>query len=137
MGLEHSTTYLPTMNKRIKHLWVKDLLNPDYEQGKHKLRYQDSYCPLGRLCVLHMREHSRIRWQSFVLGGGSGYTYLGQQTTLPLAVVRWAELEENALLGNSGYDVSLGEFGENRLTQLNDAADIPLDKIAHLINRYL
>lgn len=124
------------MNQAIKELWVEQL--PNYKRGRFVMRSSnDEFCPLGVLCNLHKYRAfpliSGDDWHSVVKGGGSGYTYLGQQTILPLEVVRWAELEDNAVLSNSGCYVSLGGY---YLTQLNDLG-VSIPEIAALITKYL
>jgi hypothetical protein len=114
------------MNQEIKDKWVQALRSGDYEQGTGCLHKGDTFCCLGVLCDLYATEKG-IKWESENYGI---YTFLGDQTLLPLQVAHWAGLD----------DEDPFVYGETLTTWNDGFADMEsrtFAEIADLIKKYL
>lgn len=67
------------MKATVKRLWVRALRSGKYEQGRGLLRDGDTFCCLGVLCDLYLKEH---KYSAIDLHG----------FYLPRSVRRWAGL---------------------------------------------
>lgn len=109
------------MNKDAQSKWVAALRSGKYEQGVSRLKTGTTFCCLGVLCDLYLKEHSKF-W-------GSDGAYEGDPD-LPEKVVTWAGLADR--------DPSVIFEGLNdRLTTLNDRHQLSFRKIADLIEAQL
>lgn len=99
------------MNKRIKKLWIRALRSGRYSQGKHSLRTNSDYCCLGVLCDLYRKQTGQGKWSDRVFSvTRNDYS----ASRLPVAVAKWAELEEsNPLLGRRLYASDLNDDGKS------------------------
>jgi hypothetical protein len=107
------------MNHKIKEQWVKALRSGEYSQGAGRLYdpEENSFCCLGVLCDLYIKDHSMSTAWSFgpsvdeeAINAWEGY--------LPGEVVDWAELQASI----SGDLVVYQDDGTAiELTELNDA----------------
>jgi hypothetical protein len=109
------------MDKRIKQRWIDALLSGEYSQGAGRLYDQEenSFCCLGVLCDLYIKDHSESMSWSFgpplvdeeAINAAEGY--------LPGEVIDWAGLQSSA-----SDDGDLFVYQDNgteiELTELND-----------------
>jgi hypothetical protein len=125
------------MNKQIKQQWIKALRSEEYKQGQECLHNpsDNTFCCLGVLCDLYVKDHPDITWDESLeckglndkLNGGylikevdsGGRLINGYMGYLPSVVVKWAEIEEPAEVFG---DVIVKRYsGEHiSLTELND-----------------
>ena len=130
------------MKTEIKAKWLDALRSGDYEQGTMRLRSRnDRFCCLGVLCDIAEKEG--IVTATLVENMGD-WRYFGparpddalawvpdSATTLPDAVVEWAEL------GQNNPDIAVTPDGPVRsLAGLNDSG-FPFSEIADLIEEHL
>lgn len=113
------------MNKEIKKRWVEALRSGKYIQGQNYLLSNDTYCCLGVLCDLYVKEHN-ICWEELTA------TDTQQNKVPPPEAVEWAEMHlvvPRVLLSDLRREVSL--------TELNDNLHYSFDQIAGLIEEQL
>lgn len=88
------------MSPEVKAKWVDALRSGEYEQGQNRLRTKDSFCCLGVLCDLFLKEGRGGKWddskgdacfggQRFEISEDAGSSY-----GLPDAVKAWAGLPD-------------------------------------------
>lgn len=81
------------MNPKVKKRWVEALRSGKYEQGKRRLRSENTFCCLGVLCDLYrIDQGGRADWKY----GELGCSFLGQMNELPIEVARWSGLNDTA-----------------------------------------
>ncbi len=114
------------MNSVVKEKWVKALRGGEYKQGQKRLRRDDTFCCLGVLCDLYIKEKG-LEWNL----RDKDYDVHGETATLPLEVADWAEVESP-----TPY-VQLNDFGTISLIFLNDRSMFSFDQIASLIEKQL
>ena len=100
------------MNEKVKALWVAALRSGKYDQAEKVLRnraYPNAFCCLGVLCDLHA-DATGERWTR----NSAHFTYLGSDTYLPFAVLKWAgfEFSENHL----SHLILMNDSGESFFT---------------------
>jgi hypothetical protein len=100
------------VDQRIKREWIDALLSREYKQGKCCLRRSDdTYCCLGVLCDLFVKERE-IEW---IISGTGDYYYLHDTSAyLPTSVMDWAGLDESG----GWFDSS---DGDRSLASMNDS----------------
>jgi len=119
------------MNKEIKARWIKALRSGDYKQGRDRLKRNDTYCCLGVLCDLSVKDG---------IGNWNGDRFIGgaekeRVTTLPFVIGQWAGMESGegpAIKLEKGVKV----FGRS-LIYYNDDEKYSFDQIADLIEENL
>jgi hypothetical protein len=88
------------MNKEIKKLWRKALESKQYEQCEGKLRVNNQYDVLGVLCELYRLENGG-NWIQLPnrnpLSEDIVYSYLDEETFLPVKVINWAGLQNDVV----------------------------------------
>ncbi len=104
------------MKQEIAQQWTAALRSGEYQQGKHYLHTDNTYCCLGVLCELY--KHAHPDQQPDTPGG-----YFGHTSALPSAVQSWA-----------GMCSQRGEVpGEHTLAHLNDGG-VSFTDIANIID---
>lgn len=119
------------MNPEVKQKWTTALLSGEYEQGKECLRSGDSYCCLGVLCDIYVKEHPQVEWKEL---DDEVATLFDEDETLPTIVREWAGLT----LRDPYVDISQSEdnYECESLSSLNDG-DWTFEQIADLIEKQL
>jgi len=136
------------MNKQIKKQWVEALRSEEYKQGQECLHNpsDNTFCCLGVLCDLYVKDHPDITWEESLecnglndtLNGGylirefdGGRLINGYMGYLPNEVVKWAEIKEPVEVFG---DVIVKRYnGEHvSLTELNDIG-VPFTLISEYI----
>lgn len=119
------------MNEEIKIKWLEALRGGEYKQGMGYLRMRDSYCCLGVLTDLYLKDKNR----SWELEGETNiekaciYSVAGCSTILPDEVQDWAGL--NSVLPS--IEVTKEAW---TLAELNDTKTT-FTEIADLIEKQL
>lgn len=139
------------MNKDVKQKWVAALRSGEFEQCKGTLRMGDSFCCLGVLSELAVRDGvieppvalGDDDWRSHRGDGQPVWAYDNEAGHLPDAVANWAGLTYSY----ESYDVpgttaETGpecdpEAGGNRLSYYNDDRGMTFSEIANIIEEYL
>jgi len=116
------------MNPVIKQKWIEALRSGEYSQAKFRLYDGQSYCCLGVLCDLYLKENNQ-EWTvlSNTEENIDEYYIAGQSETLPRPVRGWAGIEDSmpkTPLGTS-------------LIALNDDEDYTFSLIADVIEAEL
>lgn len=83
------------MNPQVKEKWVEALRSGKYVQGVGVLRKQDTYCCLGVLCDLYLKEHPEPwnEWHKDYFMEDGRFKFMGRTFALPESVRLWAELD--------------------------------------------
>jgi len=127
------SSQIQKMNPEIKTLWLAWLRDPKNKQGQYKLHIEDSFCCLGGLCDIYLKEKGR-KWDN----PSDNIKSIGDEKNyLPKEIAEWA-----------GWDLPLTNFGnyipfvlykgkEVELSILNDRDFLPFSKIASLIEEHL
>jgi len=89
------------MNKDVVRKWIKALRSGEYKQSRGWIRCEDTYCVLGVLCDLHMKEFegSFGEWEEYDYLSNKKQMYSYQDVTreLPSLVDLWAELPSKVI----------------------------------------
>jgi len=124
------------MNQEVKKAWIEALRSGEYKQTTGRLRRGDSYCCLGVLCDLYIKNNPDYVW-----AGGGDYRYFAScrddaetgAMSMFLAfnflhgeVVKWAGLSSE----NPHYD------DDGTLSDLNDSGS-SFEEIADVIEKHL
>lgn len=112
------------MKEAIKKRWLEALNSGEYNQTTGRLKRESGFCCLGVLCDLYSKEKNE-EWYAY---SDYHFEFLGSPTLLPLAVRRWAGIEE----GNP----SVSYKRPTSLAQLNDRGKT-FKQIAKVIKKYL
>ena len=116
------------MDPGLKQRWIEALRSGDFKQGRRALRTRDDkYCCLGVLCEVHPHVQGRLDYDS------SRYMYYYQRTDSDVFLP--ASLEEELGLERLVEGDCLS--ASNRLTELNDGAELTFDQIADWIEENL
>jgi hypothetical protein len=111
------------MNPEIKQKWIDALRSGEYKQTWTRLRCENSYCCLGVLTNLYLKETNQ-EWDYNVYDKTYGYeSFKGH---LPDSVVEWSELESNNPRINNAV-----------LSYYNDVVAYSFNQIADLIEEHL
>lgn len=113
------------MNPEIKKLWVDALKSGEYEQGRGALCVGESFCCLGVLCDLAVKQGARVR----VAKERDKTTYDSRSACLPPSVSDWAGLD------NAWGEYKTNTRGDGNLANLNDVGKT-FNQIAYYIERY-
>lgn len=120
------------MNNEIKQKWVDALRSGEYQQGRHQLRNDDSYCCLGVLCDLFAENNpEQGKWYQNQVDDSWFFEtdddrFVG---SLPVGVAEWAQLDDiNPPVKIDG--------GIANIASVNDHG-VPFDKIAQIIEEQL
>ena len=128
------------MKKRIKKLWTEALRWGGYEQGAGVLRRDDSFCCLGVLCDLAVKEgivteHVEGNYSL------SRYSYGDdddrRDVVLPNAVVDWAFTKHELRAQGSYARKSDPKIGKYAASNWNDHQGKTFPEIADLIEEHL
>lgn len=106
------------MHEEIKNRWIENLESGEYPKGVGTLRYKGTYCCLGVLADMYIREHDDLMWSDDSLiytGGGFSLDDEYVDTLLPAKVREWAGIDEE--------DYHIHGFGGGALARLNDHSD--------------
>ncbi len=104
------------MNPEVKKNWLAALRSGEYQQGKDYLHRDGSFCCLGVLTDLYLKEH-KLEWEA--CDNHSGVYHLnGNSEGLTPEVMKWASLEKS--------DPYISELS-NTLSGLNDDPYEPLN----------
>jgi hypothetical protein len=115
------------MKTEVKAKWVEALRSGEYKQGKDRLRCEDTYCCLGVLADLAVREGIGA-WEGNLFVAAADPFDVGGALT-PEAVVEWAGLPDtNPVVGADGQRHTLSGLNDNSRT---------FDEIANLIEAQL
>ena len=128
------------MKADVKDRWVNALRSGDYKQGTQCLLSESgSYCCLGVLCDLYMKEtKEEVEWETTEDSYGDKMkvaSFLGYTTILPETIREWAGLNEQS--PSVTYVDMDGEGGYFMLSNLNDEHDASFDQLAELIEEQL
>ncbi len=117
------------MNKAVVKKWIKALRSGDYKQSRGWIRCEDTYCVLGVLCDLHIKEfdNSFGEWEEYEFANNRRqmYSYQGVSRELPALVDLWAELPHkvvSCLMEANDEGVGFKELAnyiENEVKQLD------------------
>src|SRR5262245_7208177 len=122
------------MNYQIRDAWVRALRSGDYVQGTNVLRrdtaHGPEFCCLGGWCELAVKA-GVISSEKMTDRGEPVTYYDGNNTTLPLSVMRWAGLDDEC-----GLWVEIDHVYANLAVQ-NDEERATFDQIADAIEEYL
>lgn len=77
------------MKKEIANKLIVALRSGKYKKCSNQLRRGDRFCALGVLCNLHAQEHPEIAARQ-----DTKESYMGQITTPPASVRKWARLTD-------------------------------------------
>lgn len=113
------------MNKQVLNLWVNALRSGEYEQGQGALFYENTYCCLGVLCDLAIKNGVDV-----LVEKNEDYTHNfdGQNHYPPKNVLDWAGLDKK--------DPDVIHDGNVRsVALLNDEYDLSFSDIANLIEK--
>lgn len=129
-----------TMKADIKDRWVNALRSGDYEQGTHCLLSESgSYCCLGVLCDLYMKEsNEEVVWETSEDSYGDKMkvgSFFGFTTILPKTIMEWAGLNDQS--PSVTYVDMAGYGGPIMLSNLNDEHDASFKELAELIEEQL
>lgn len=129
------------MNPEVKAKWLEALRSGEYKQGREYLRRGNYYCCLGVLCdiavkegvISENRDGGRLSVSTFgVFGPNQVEGWAVSETSLPQAVVEWAELSDGS--PEVFYEVYEDEGPKSmELVVLNDDERLTFDQIAPLI----
>lgn len=114
--------------KQVREAWIKALRSGEYKQTKSYLRKDDSYCCLGVLCDLAVKEG--VIGEPIVDDGIR--IYGGRKTRLPAIVATWAGLASTT--GSFAYPDQYPTEGAIELTGVNDIAGYTFNQIADFID---
>lgn len=111
------------MNPEVKAKWIAALTGGEYRQAREQLRYSNSFCCLGVLCDLYLKDvGDGAAWE----GNEFIWSDEGQPSIeageLPAPVVAWAELKDNNPIIN-----------DRELSDWNDHQGYTFPQIAQLI----
>lgn len=115
------------MNPQVKARWIEALRSGNYSQGLSCLRrLDDTYCCLGVLCDLYLKEVGRPWEENLSFGEDfkpeKRYTCLKQRAFLSPEVRAWSGLTYSE---------------EGRLSHLNDLDQLPFPQIADYLERLI
>ena len=116
------------MKPNIKEKWINALRDGSYKQGRDRLKVNDTFCCLGVLTDLYIKEKQQY-WETQADGLGC-FEY--NISILPDSVVNWA-----GLTNKSPEITTIGKNGIKRtthLTTLNDSG-CSFDEIANFIEK--
>lgn len=128
------------MDAAIKAKWIDSLRSGDYKQGKGALRrLEDSYCCLGVLCEVAVKEGAIPA--ATLSTDGDCYDYDEASAMLPMSVIKWAGMRyEGEERPPSPEDLDdfegsgrYADEGTNSLVYANDSRSLTFDEIADLI----
>lgn len=111
------------MNSAVKEKWLEALRSGEYKQTKSRLKNENSYCCLGVLSDLFIKETKTGEWDnddSFVMNNEC------KNINLHYKVVEWAELL------NSNPDCKTKEGESSSLAEENDSGK-SFEEIADII----
>src|SRR5258708_27314920 len=94
---------MPTMNAEVKKKWVDALKSGEYQQTTGTLKDNNSYCCLGVLCDLYIKEHTGVSWDTLLplYPDSERHAKLATWGELPDIVVDWAGVDvPNPMIGN-------------------------------------
>lgn len=78
--------------EEARRFWVEALESGEYQQGKHMLCVDDTYCPLGLACEVYQKYEGGLS----VLKLSTGLTtYNGYSITLPDLVQLWLGMSDS------------------------------------------
>lgn len=125
------------MNQEIKQKWVAALNSGEYEQGQFALTQHGSFCCLGVLCDLYIKDQNNpnIQWETLhpELETKSLFTESG---VLPIEVQIWADLRTANPEISIPNDDAPGGVLKASLSDVNDNGE-PFSVIAKLIEEQL
>jgi hypothetical protein len=128
------------MNPEIKALWLAALRSGEYEQGKGYLNRSGTFCCLGVLCDLAVKqgvEDLAVETKSLYGGSaGSFVTYNSDSGDLPEVVREWAGLDGVSTQEVETWEGSAVKHPLN-LVDLNDDKGYTFAEIADVIERDL
>ena len=111
------------MNREVKQKWLNALRSGEYIQGKSKLKDGNTFCCLGVLTDLYIKEHKNCYWKDDPFIDGE----IEENNVLCAKVKKWAGLSgSNPIIKNKGMCIA----------QLNDEG-YSFSKIADLIEAEL
>ena len=108
------------MNQQIKQRWIEALKSGKYQQGHEALCRNNTFCCLGVLTDLYIKEHS-LQWHKDV---GGCWSLDGEGGVLPSSVQAWAGL-------NDANPMIL----DNDATSHNDGTNASFEEIAGYIEQ--
>jgi hypothetical protein len=126
------------LNEEIKARWTAALRSGDYEQGFTLLQSEGKFCCLGVLCELAVADGIVTTSEGAGISGVPCVRYRsndldGSITSLPVAVLRWADLPGADPYVEDPNDVDR-VFS---LTEWNDDMKVDFPRIADIIEASL
>jgi hypothetical protein len=124
------------MDPAVKEKWIEALRSGDYEQGKGALSIAGTYCCLGVLCDLAVKDGVSIivSEEESALGKGKVF-YDGRADLPPKSVADWAfpghDRDKWTVDGLWHIDM------DHHLPHLNDAQNWSFEQIADLVEQKL
>jgi len=114
------------MNPELKKKWVDALRSGEYKQGKSYLRSSDSYCCLGVLADVIIKETDQYYWR--------------RDSTISKLVEVYSLINkmDEAVVGSGKfysafYDEYLYSLEQDNLIKLNDGENLSFNEIADYI----
>lgn len=118
------------MKQVVKNKWLKALRSGKYQQGRGDLKSGNSFCCLGVLTDLYIKENKKVAaWApagGFELRNKDGNLIEHESALLPRAVQKWAGLRTD------NPKVKIGS-GTEHLSEVNDHIKKDFKDIAHRI----
>lgn len=106
------------MHEEIKNRWIENLESGEYPKGKGSLRDNGTYCCLGVLTDMYIREHDDLVW----IGDSVRYAKADvglddeyENSLLPAKVREWAGIDKE--------ERHIHTFSGDSLASLNDRSD--------------
>jgi hypothetical protein len=123
------------LNADIKRRWTEALRSGEYRQTQYVLVMPDpilgdAFCCLGVLCEIAVKDGVIVRQAESYLDPANPMDQ--SDATLPMAVLRWAELPTEA---DGAGEVVVGH--ERFLTTFNDNFGYDFNQIANIIEEKL
>lgn len=129
------------MNTEVKEKWVAALRSGGYTQGYESLKFEKTFCCLGVLCDLFLKEHpDNAKWNCYEFEVKINKVEEKESLNLPDAVLRWAELPRplDEKETREAKSVLVTYANKSRtLPYLNDNLKLTFDEIATTIERCL
>ncbi len=124
------------MKEEISKKWVAALRGGEYKQGTGALRRTDnSFCCLGVLCDLYMKDTNQELWEEPVCRGHPKYYMYGKTGDLPDMVRGWAGIRYST----PHLPRSVAPFNDGltytSLIAVNDRLNYSFDQIADLVEQ--
>ncbi len=106
------------MNNEVQSKWIKALRSDKYKQGTDQLKTDSTFCCLGVLCDIYLKEHGK-EW-------GNKSRIYPELSILPMDVQRWAGLAwaDPLIRDHSGFDTPISTLNDEEMLSFSKIADL-------------